>query len=119
MKAKYIGVALLLLALLTVAAARAQAMDGCLHDATVQSLQACVQHAQMERHIDNAGIAHSLLAKLSTAQSAQARGQLPVAVNALEAFVHELNAQAGKHIQAEHAAHLRVHAEMVIQSLKH
>lgn len=118
MKVKYIGVVLLILGLSTVGAARAQAMEACPHDATVQSLQACVQHAQSQGLIDNAGIARSLRAKLDAAQAAQARGQLPVAINTLEAFVHELDAQAGKHVQAEHATHLRMHAEMVIQALK-
>ena len=118
MKAKLIGVSLLILSLITVGAARAQAMDVCPHDATVQSLQACVQHARSQGFIDNGGIARSLLAKLDATQAALARGQLPVAINALEAVVHELDAQAGKHILAEHATHLRMHAQMVIQALK-
>src|SRR6478752_782059 len=107
MKANVIAVSLLILSLLTGGVARAQAMDACQHEATVQSLQACVQHARSQGFIDNGGVARSLLAKLDAAQAALARGQRPLAVNALEAFIHEVDAQAGKHILAEHAAHLR------------
>jgi hypothetical protein len=35
----------------------------------------------------------------------------------LEAFVREVRAQAGKHILQEHAQHLLLHAQMVIQAL--
>jgi len=84
---------------------------------TVESLQHCVQHALAEGHIDSEGVAQSLLAKLAEAQAAHDRGQTSVAVNLLGAFVAEVQAQAGKHIVAEHAAHLIKHAQMVIQEL--
>lgn len=45
------------------------------------------------------------------------RGQPVVVVNTLAAFVRELDAQAGRHVAAPHAAHLRMHAELVIQAL--
>jgi hypothetical protein len=90
----------------------------CPHDtATVQALRECVTHAASEGHIDTAGITKSLLAKLDAAQAAVDRDQRSVAINHLEAFIHDVKAQAGKHIDAEHAAHLVEHATGVIQAL--
>ena len=89
----------------------------CSHDGTVQALRECVEHAAAEGHIDNPGITRSLLAKLDAAEAAIDRGQSSAAINKLEAFIREVEAQAGKHIVAEHAQHLVEHAELVIQAL--
>ena len=97
--------------------ASAAVMDDCSHAATIPSLRTCVQHALDHGHIDSRGIARSLLAKLDAAQTALDRGQTSVAVRKLEAFVRQVDAQTGKHIGAEHAAHLRMHAEAVIAAL--
>ena len=43
------------------------------------------------------------MAKLDAAQAAFDRGQTHVAVNLLNAFINEVNAQSGKHIAADHA----------------
>ena len=40
-----------------------------------------------------------------------------MAVNLLRAFTNEVNAQAGKHIAADHAGHLVEHAQKVIAAL--
>ncbi len=85
---------------------------------TIQSLHHCVQHAYDMGHIDNAGVAHSLLAKLDAAQAALDRSQPLVAVNKLQAFINEVNAQSGRHIAAEHAAHMVMHAQHVIAALR-
>ncbi len=61
---------------------------------------------------------NSLLAKLDAAQAAEDRGQTGTAINLLGAFIHEVQAQAGKHIEATHAEHMVMHAQMVIQALK-
>jgi len=53
--------------------------------------------------IDNDGIANSLLSKLQAAKAAMARGDAATASNILRAFVDEVSAQAGKHIQADAA----------------
>jgi predicted negative regulator of RcsB-dependent stress response len=98
--------------------ARAQTTDECVHQPTIASLEACVQHAADQGFIDNQGIANSLLAKLDAAQAAFDRGQTEVAIKNLEAFIHEVQAQAGKHIDQMHAEHLVMHAQMVIQALK-
>ena len=116
MKLLVVALTLLVLGLLVPVPAHAQ-MDQCSHDATIQSLRTCVQHAAAEGHIDNQGVTHSLLAKLDAAEAAQGRGKPEVALNLLEAFVREVRAQSGKHILQEHAEHLVMHAQMVIQSL--
>ena len=104
--------------LLTVGTARAQATDDCVHAPTITSLEACVEHAAQQGIIDNQGITNSLLAKLDAAQAALDRGQTSVAINNLQAFINEVQAQAGKHIEQLHAGHLVEHAQIVIQTLK-
>lgn len=90
----------------------------CDHDATtIVSLHHCLMHAAEAGHISNAGVAKSLMAKVEAAQAAADRGQTDVAINNLQAFVNEVNAQAGKHIDAEHALHLVEHAGKVIAGL--
>jgi hypothetical protein len=97
--------------------ASATAMDDCSHAPTIAALRTCVQHAIDQGHIDNPGVAHSLLAKLDNAQKAVDRDQPVVAIAKLNAFIHELDAQAGKHIAIEHATHMRSHAQDVIAAL--
>ena len=92
----------------------------CEHDGvTIASLEHCVYHATEMGHITNQGVAKSLLAKLAAAQAASDRSQPDVAVRNLQAFVNGVNAQAGKHIDAEHADHLVMHAASVIAALSH
>lgn len=117
MRVLLVTLALMVLGLAYPVPARAQAMDDCPHAPTITSLRTCVQHAADHGHIDNRGIARSLIAKLDAAQAALDREQAAVAINKLEAFVRELDAQTGKHIVAEHAAHLRMHAQDVIATL--
>lgn len=124
MKQRFVVVALVVLvafvgfSLLTTGTARAQASDECGHEPTVASLVTCVEHAAQQGFIDNQGVTNSLLAKLDAAQAALDRGQTAVAINKLQAFIHEVQAQAGKHIVQEHAQHLVMHAQEVIQALK-
>ena len=63
------------------------------------------------------GIVNSLDAKLEAAQRAYERGQRHTAVNILNAFVHEVEAQTGKHITAEAAAILIRGAQYVTNRL--
>ena len=104
--------------LLTAGTARAQAADECGSATTIASLVTCVQHCKAQGFIDNRGVANSLLAKLHAAQAAEDRGQTATAVNLLDAFIHEVQAQAGKHIAQPHADHMVMHAQMVIQALE-
>ncbi len=111
-----------LLALLTTALA-VPAFAGeehmCSHDMnTIESLHHCVSHALEMGHISNAGVANALLAKLDGAQAAADRGQSAVAVNKLNAFINQAQAQSGSHIDAMHAEHMIMHAQMVITALE-
>ncbi len=81
-------------------------------------MEACVQHAADQGFIDNQGIANSLLTKLNATQAAFDRGQTEVTIKNLEAFTHEVQAQAGKPIAQMHAEHMVMHAQMAIQALK-
>lgn len=85
--------------------------------ATVADLRVCVEHAVAMRHIDNQGIARSLLAKLDAAQAALDRGQPAVAINALQALINAVEAQSGNHIETQHGTHMIAHAHMVIDAL--
>ncbi len=108
-----------ILGLGAVVPAPAQAMEQCPEMApTIQSLQACVQQAAVMGVIDNAGITNSLLKKLGKAQSAQENGKPRVAIHQLKAYINEVKAQSGKHIAAEHARHMIMHAQKVIQALE-
>ncbi len=112
-------VALVGVGLLAPGTARAQTNDDCDHAPTISSLRTCVQHAAEQGFIDNQGVTNSLLAKLDAAQAAQNRGQTSEAINQLNAFIHEVQAQAGKHINPMPAQHLVMHAQMVIHALQH
>ncbi len=80
-------------------------------------LRQCVEHAFEAGHIDNAGIAASLLAKVDAAQAGLDRGQPEVAVAVLEAFVNEVLALGGIQIESPHDQHMVEHAEAVIAAL--
>jgi hypothetical protein len=84
---------------------------------TIASLHDCVMHAYDMGHITNKGVANSLMSRLDAAQAALDRGKAGVAINQLRAFTNEVNAQAGKHIVADHAPHLVEHARNVITAL--
>lgn len=92
--------------------------DSCPLEAPVSSLHACVDHAAAMGVIDDHGVARSLLAKLDAAQAALDRDPPSVAVQLIQAFENKVNAQAGKHIDAEHAEHMLMHAQLVIQALE-
>ena len=114
-----IGIVLMVLALgiLSHGPALAQADSTCPMTPTVQSLHNCVLHAQQIGAIDNAGIAASLLAKVDAAQAALDGGQPRVAIQLLQAFIQEVEAQANVHIAQPHASHLVMHAQMVMSAL--
>jgi hypothetical protein len=108
----------IVLGMVAAAPALAQAEDECAHDTpTIQALRECVVHASAEGHIDSPAVTRVLLAELDAAQSALDRGQTALAVRLLQAFIRTVEAQAGKHIVAEHAVHLVEHTQMVIQVL--
>lgn len=100
-----------------IAPTSAQEMDMCPHEPTVEALHLCVAHAEEHGHIDNSGVARSLHAKLDAASAALDRGNTVAAVNVLGAFMRELDAQAGSHVDVMAAEHLRMHAALVIDDL--
>lgn len=113
-------VVLTLMAVSLIAATQAMAQEGdvCAHEvATVEALRDCVEHAIDQGHIGDAEVAQGLLDKLDAAQEAVERGQDHVAVNILMAFIHEVEAQAGKGILEPHASHLVEHTQIVIGAL--
>src|SRR5437773_2402352 len=89
--------------LLNPSTARAQTTDDCMLTPTIASLTTCVEHAASQGLITSHGVTNSLLTKLDAAQAALDRGQTSVAINELQAFIHEVQAQAGKHIDSMHA----------------
>ena len=120
MRNRILSVVVLLALLITTLAvpAFASGEDMCSHDMnTVESLHHCVNHALEMGHITNAGVANALQAKLDGAQAALDRGQPDVAINQLNAFVNQVQAQAGVHIDPMHAEHMIMHARTVITAL--
>jgi hypothetical protein len=85
---------------------------------TVASLSMCVEHAASMGAISNPGVVTSLLSKIAAAQAAVDRGQPAVAASILNAFINEVQAQAGVNIEAEHAEHMIHHAHEVIAALQ-
>ena len=67
--------------------------------------------------IDNSGIANALLAKLEAAMEATERGQPATAIEILEAFAHEVEAQAGQHLSPDMADLLLDDALSLAESL--
>ncbi len=85
-------------------------------EATLESLHATVERFAGEGSISR-GTARSLLAKLDSAIAASARGNQRVAMETLDAFVAELDAQEGKQISPDAARVLRSDATLVRTSL--
>lgn len=117
-RVRYFFLALVWLALSLSFVSRAHASDGmdCDHS-TVESLYHCVHHAAEMGHISNVGVANSLLVKVAAADDALARQRTNAAVRILVAFINEVEAQAGIHIDAMQAEHMIMHAEMIINGL--
>jgi hypothetical protein len=95
----------------------ADTMDCPSMEPTIESLHRCVQHAFETGAIDSQGVAESLLAKVGAAHAAADRGDFRTATNILRAFIQEVQAQSGLHIEAAHADHMIMHAGMVIEAL--
>jgi len=116
---RYLSVVLLIAVLSVAVVTPAFAHEGdCAHDmTTIESLHHCVMHARDMGYITNQGVANALISKLDAAQAALDRGQPAVAANILQAFIHQVEAQSGKHIVPEHAAHLIEHAQRVVAAL--
>ncbi len=73
------------------------------HIVTISNIIAEVKACRNLGLIDNDGIANSLSQKLNNANSATSNGNTTAAQNILNAFVNEVSAQTGKHIQSDAA----------------
>lgn len=98
------------------------AMESCdhemTHDPTVAGLAMHVEHAYEMGHIDNTGIQTALLALLDNASAAADQAPVEQQVQILQAFISLVEAQSGKHIHADCAIHLVMHAGHVIMALQ-
>jgi hypothetical protein len=85
---------------------------------TIDGLIATLQAASASGGISKPGVVKSFQAKLNAAKSAIARGQSKAAVNALQAFLNELEAQRGKAVLEETYQLLRARTLVVIAGLR-
>ena len=81
---------------------------------TPDSIKVDVRSALASGAISNEGVANSLLAELSQAQAARARGQCGTAGNLYRAFINDVNAQSGKAIATATAGRLVSEAQFLI-----
>ena len=113
---------LVLLAIGGMTVTPAFAMDSCdhemAHDPTIAGLAMHVEHAYEMGHIDNSGVRTALLVLLDNASRAAEKGTVAQQVQALETFIQFVEAQSGKHIAADCAVHLVMHAEHVIMAVQ-
>jgi hypothetical protein len=86
--------------------------------ATVQSLVMSVNKYGLDGSITDPALQTSLLAKLTTAQTALNNGNVKAAVAALNDFIRTVTMQYGKHIKARAANQLIYEARWVIKSPK-
>jgi len=122
MRIRHLSLLLVWLALSLSLVSRAHASEemDCDHSmdhTMVESLYHCVHHAAEMGHITNVGVANSLLVKIAAADDARVRQKTNAAVRILQAFINEVEAQAGVHIFPMHAAHMVWHAEQIIDAL--
>jgi hypothetical protein len=98
--------------------ASTQMTDDCGQAPTIDSLETCVQHAADHGFITSKRVVRSLLVKLDAAGEALEDSHTSQAIHLLRAFIHEVKAQSGKHIDPMHAEHMVMHAQKVIDALK-
>lgn len=81
---------------------------------TPDSIKDDIQQFRRSGAINNHGIANSLLAKLDAAGFARSRGRCSIAANIYRAFINELQAQSGEHVDAAAAAIMIADARYLI-----
>ena len=86
-------------------------------DATIQSTIDDLNAFYADGQIDNWGIYNSFYKILLQTQKMLERGQTPLAIKSLNAFIKKVDAQSGKHITPEAAAILIADARWVLHSL--
>lgn len=111
-------VALIGFNLLTPGVALAQANHDCVQISTIDALEACVKHAASQGIITDRGVTRSLLAKLDAAEKDLKQGDTTNAIDQLKAFIDEVQAESGKHIDAAHVQQMVMRVQMMIPSLQ-
>jgi hypothetical protein len=81
---------------------------------TIEGLIALLDGYCQQGQIDNQGVCQSLRVKLTASQDYLNQGQADKAAKSLEAFIHEVEAQRGKHIMIEAADRLTTVARQLI-----
>ena len=85
---------------------------------TFQNALADISNSVQLGLIDNPGTANALASKIEAAQSAAARGENQTAVNILQAFQNQVNAQTGKHISGIAPQVLNEDASSIVSQLQ-
>jgi hypothetical protein len=75
-----------------------------------------LERAMREGHIKNGGLLNSLQSKLEAADAAAERGQCHTERNVLNAFIHEMEAQRGRGVEAGIADRLIAFARDLIET---
>lgn len=84
----------------------------------LEQMIAYIKQARQTNHITNQGIANSLNQKLENAKKQLEKGKTKQAMNMLNAFLNEVEAQKEKHLTSEAYALLKYNAEYLIQRLE-
>ena len=85
---------------------------------SIEDLIVYIRQAEENGTVDNAGIANSLIKKLENAQKQLEKEKTKQAINLLNAFLNELEAQHGKHITDEVYTYLKEKVEGLIGQLE-
>jgi hypothetical protein len=85
---------------------------------TLDTLADCVTHHWEDGEIYSDGVYKSLISKVNAAVQARDNGNTDTAVNILEAFINQVQAQDGKKIAPEAAEHMVHHATEAIEKLE-
>jgi hypothetical protein len=86
-------------------------------EVTIEDLIAYINEAYKTGSVNNKGIANSLISKLETARAQLDKGKSKQAINALEAFLNELEAQRGKHVNIDAYEYLRENVMSIIEQI--
>lgn len=73
--------------------------------------------SSLTAQISNTGILHSLQVKLDHFTESYRQGNYKVALNNINSFINELNAQRGKHVSESAYQTLKSYADTIVQSL--
>lgn len=85
---------------------------------TLDTLADCVTHHWNDGQIHSKGVYNSLISKVDAAVNARDSGNTEAAINILEAFIHQVDAQSSKQIDSEAAEHMIQHATKAIEDLE-